>query len=97
MRMLLRIRMDTVKGNDAIKQGAVEKAIRGFVEKAHPEAAYFFPDKGKRAASFIIDMQDSSEIPPLVEPFFEALDAEVELVPEMNLDDLQKGLSALGS
>jgi hypothetical protein len=97
MRMLLRVRMDTAKGNKAIEDRNIAGAIKDFVDKYHPEAAYFFADRGKRAASFVIDMQDSSQIPVLAEPFFMGLEAEVEFVPVMNLDDLQKGLSAFMS
>ena len=37
-------------------------------------------------------MHDSSDIPAIVEPLFMGLDAEVELLPVMNTDDLRKGL-----
>jgi hypothetical protein len=40
-------------------------------------------------------LPDSSAIPPFAEPFFSALDAQVELAPVMNTEDLQKGLSQL--
>lgn len=96
MRMLLRVLMDTETGNAAVSNGTVEKVIKEFVDQAKPEAAYFFPDRGGRAASFVFDMADPSQIPGLVEPLFRALKAEVQLTPVMNLDDLQKGLSALG-
>jgi hypothetical protein len=33
---------------------------------------------------------------PFGEPFFMAVDAEVEVVPVMNAEDLQKGLGKLG-
>jgi hypothetical protein len=35
------------------------------------EAAYFYvDDEGRRCASIVIDMKDSSEMPGLAEPFF---------------------------
>ena len=40
------------------------------------------------------DMQHASEIPDIAEPLFAALNAEIELQPAMNADDLKKGLSA---
>jgi hypothetical protein len=40
-------------------------------------------------------MPDSSAIPPFAEPFFQELDAEVQISPVMNTDDLQKGLSGI--
>jgi hypothetical protein len=39
---------------------------------------------------------NASGIPPFAEPFFRELNANVELAPAMNGDDLQKGLSQLG-
>ncbi len=60
-----------------------------------PEAAYFLVDGGKRTAIIIFDMADPSQIPPVVEPFFHAMDASVELTPVMNIDDLQAGLAQL--
>ncbi len=96
MRTLRRVRIDRSAGNRAVSNGTVERVIKEFVAKAKPEAAYFFPDQGKRAASFVFDMQDPSEIPGLVEPLFKELEAEVQLTPVMNLEDLQKGLSVFG-
>lgn len=93
MRMLMRVRVDTEAGNQAIQGGRIEKIIQEFVEQNKPEAAYFFADQGKRSASFVVDMKDSSQIPALAEPFFLELNAEVQFLPVMNLDDLQKGLS----
>jgi hypothetical protein len=42
-------------------------------------------------------MKESSEIPIIAEPLFIGVNAEIELVPAMNADDLKKGLSAAKS
>ena len=44
----------------------------------------------------VFDLPDASEIPPFAEPFFTALNADVELAPAMNGVDLQSGLAQLG-
>ena len=47
-------------------------------------------------AYLVFDLPDSSGIPSFAEPFFRELNANLELAPVMNGDDLQKGLSQLG-
>ena len=59
-----------------------------------PEAAYFYPENGKRACLMVFDMKDPSQIPVIAERFFMELNAEVTLTPVMNADDLKKGLEA---
>jgi hypothetical protein len=38
-------------------------------------------------------MQESSQIPPIVEPLFIGMNAAVTLSPVMNAEELQKGLA----
>ncbi|QKG25817.1 DUF3303 family protein [Actinomadura verrucosospora] len=95
MRVMLQARMDTRMGNEALKNGTLQQTMQALVEKLKPEAAYFSPSDGKRSCTIVFDMQDSSQIPTIVEPLFTALGAEIEIVPVMNLDDLRKGLAAL--
>jgi hypothetical protein len=57
---------------------------------------YFTTFDGRRTAYMIFNLPDPSDIPPFAEPFFMALQAEVELAPVMDGADLQKGLSQLG-
>ena len=40
------------------------------------------------------DMADSSDLPIVAEPLFMALNAEIEVQPAMNLEDLNRGLGA---
>ncbi len=56
---------------------------------------YFTAFDGKRTAYLVFDMPDSSALPPFAEPFFVELNADVQVAPVMNSDDLQKGLSQL--
>ncbi|MFF6874757.1 MULTISPECIES: hypothetical protein [Streptomyces] len=96
MRVLLKASMDTEKANEAIRNGTLGKLIQESLEQIKPEAAYFTSEHGKRTAFLFFDMQDSSQMPVLSEPFFLQLNAEVTYTPVMNVDDVQKGLSQLG-
>jgi hypothetical protein len=95
MRFAVRINMPHETGNEAIRSGKLGDTLAGFVQKWRPEAAYFYPSKGKRGATFFLNMDDPSQLPVLVEPFFMGLNADVEVVPAMTFDDLKKGLAQI--
>ncbi|MGW2599392.1 hypothetical protein [Streptomyces klenkii] len=96
MRTLLRARMDTRTSNEAVKDGTMAKMIEEVVQQLEPEAAYFTALDGGRSCLIVFDMKDPSQMPGICEKFFVTAEAEVELHPVMNLDDLKKGLAALG-
>lgn len=96
MRVLLKASFDTEKANEAIRNGTLGKLVEESVAQIKPEAAYFTTDHGKRTAFLVFDLQDSSQMPVLSEPFFLNLDAEISYTPVMNLEDVKKGLSQLG-
>ncbi|HLI55763.1 MAG TPA: hypothetical protein VKY26_01900 [Actinomycetota bacterium] len=96
MRTMLTVVIDTPAGNAAVKDGAIGKYLDELAQQLKPEAMYFFATKGKRTALAVFDMTDSSQIPAICEPIFQGLNAEVELQPVMNAEDLQKGLAGLG-
>jgi hypothetical protein len=95
MRVMLKATLDTEKGNEAIRGGKLPQIMQEAMEKLKPEAAYFGPTGGRRTCFLVFDMQESSQMPPSLEPFFTDLNAEIEIFPVMNSDDLQKGLSQL--
>jgi hypothetical protein len=97
MRTLLRASFDVEVANKAIKDGSLPKMMKEVMEKIKPEASYFFPLNGKRTCLMVFDLKEPSDIPTLVEPFFMNLNAEIELIPVMNAEDLQKGLTNLMS
>lgn len=97
MRMLLKAQLDVEKGNAALNDGRLQQALQGVMNELAPEAAYFGPEDGKRTAWIVFDLQDPSQIPAVAEPFFQTVNASVELTPVMTGEELQSGLQrALG-
>ena len=92
MRMMLKFTVPMAKGNAAINDGSLAATTEAIMTKLKPEAAYFASLDGKRGGMLFFDLADPSQIVEVVEPFFLKLEAEVELVPVMNGDDLRKGL-----
>ncbi|MFI6145821.1 DUF3303 family protein [Streptomyces sp. NPDC051109] len=97
MRVMLRAHIHTQAGNEATKAGAMPQAMKKLMDRVKPEAAYFGPSEGVRSCWIVFDMKDSAEMPPLLEGLFGDLNAEIEISPVMNADDLAKGLSQLES
>lgn len=95
MRTFIKIQVPVQRGSKAIQDGTLPKIIGDFMERAKPEAAYFGVDGGQRTGFFVVDVKDSSELPPLFEPFFMSLDAAIEFTPVMNGEELKQGLSRL--
>ncbi|HXW43982.1 MAG TPA: DUF3303 family protein [Streptosporangiaceae bacterium] len=96
MRTIARITIPVEAGNRAVSDGTIGKLMMNAAEQWRPEAMYFTAFEGRRSAYMVFDMQDSADLPAFAEPFFNELDAEVELAPVMNSEDLQRGLSQLG-
>ena len=92
MRMMLKFTVPVEKGNAAIHDGTLGTIAEALMNQLKPEAAYFGPTNGKRGGMLFFDMAEPSQIVEVVEPLFLGLDAETELVPVMNADDLRKGL-----
>ncbi len=95
MRTLLKVRMDTQAANRAAEAGTMEKLLDTAVEMLRPEATYFCAEHGRRTAYFVFDLQEPGQIPSIAEPLFQEFDAEVDIQPVMNLDDLRTGFAAL--
>ena len=94
MRMMLKVSMPTDASNAAVKDGSLGKSIQDAMERLKPEAAYFFPEGGKRTALYVFDLANEAQIPVVAEPFFHAVNADITLIPVMNAEDVAKGIEA---
>lgn len=92
MRTLLRFTVDTNVGNTTIKSGKLPAVLKEIMDMIKPEAVYFYPENGHRAGIMIFDLKDASDIPVIAEPLFIHFNARVEMVPVMNVEDMQKGV-----
>lgn len=95
MRVLAHITVPVEQGNRALQDGSLPKLMQQTAEQWHPEAMYFGPSNGCRSAYIIFDMASQADMPAFSEPFFEQLNAQVELIPVMTAEDLQQGLGRL--
>lgn len=95
MRVMLKVKMDVEKANQAIKNGRMPQLIEGLVGQIKPEAAFFGVEDGYRCGYFVFDMTDTSTMPVIGEPLFMELGAAITLSPVMNAEELRKGLSMI--
>jgi hypothetical protein len=90
MRFMMKVEMPVEVANDMLVEGKLGSTISQILEQLEPEAAYFTTSGGDRAAFIFFEMADASEIPRVVEPWFLAFGACVEIVPVMVPADLEK-------
>ncbi len=95
MRCLLKASIPVEAGNATAKDGTLGSLIESILAELKPEKAYFLTEKGKRTALLFIDLQDPSQIPATVEPFFLAFNASVTITPVMTAEDLMKGAQSI--
>jgi len=93
MRLMLTFAIPVERGNAAAKAGTLGSAIEDLVKATSAETAYFTLIDGQRGGFLIFDATDPAVLPRILEPFFAALDAAVEVVPVLTLNDLKRGLS----
>ena len=95
VRFLIRSKVPTEAGNKTVQDPEFIKKLKDYMNKVKPEAAYFMPQGGERSAAFIINIESNDQIPSVVEPLFQWMGANVEVLPVMNFDDLKKGISKI--
>ena len=85
MRFLILAKIPTEDGNKMVQDPNLLRKLEKYINKVKAEATYFFEADGNRVASFIVDIENTEQIPVLVEPLFSGMGAHVELHPVMSL------------
>ena len=93
MRMLLKLTLPVEKGNEAIKNGSLQKTIETTMTALKPEAAYFTLENGQRTAFMFFEMAETSDVVGVLEPLWLGLSPDMWLTPAMNLDDMMAGFT----
>jgi hypothetical protein len=86
----MKVSIPVETGNQAAASGTLGKTIESICAELKPEAAYFATEHGQRTGFLFFDLKDSSQIPALAEPWFLAFNAQVDMQPCMNTEDLRK-------
>jgi hypothetical protein len=92
MRFLIRTRIPTNAGNKVLQDPNFLTKLEEYINKVKPEASYFMPIEGQRSCAFIVNAESNDQLPAMVEPLFQWMGANVDVIPVMNFDDLKRGL-----
>ena len=96
MRFLLKASLPIESGNAAIKDGTIGDTINSILGEQKPEAAYFGVEDGKRTAFIFLNMENGSDLPKILEPWFLAFNAQIEITPVMVGEDLGAAGQSIG-
>ena len=97
MRVMMIARMPHKEFNAALKAGSAGQKMNAILEDLKPESVYFTEMNGLRTAVLVVNIEKSTQIPSVAEPWFLTFNADVEFHPTMSPEDLQQaGLDKLG-
>ena len=95
MRMLMKVNIPVETGNAAARAGTLGSTIQKILADLKPESAYFLEEGGERTGFIVFDMQKSSELPAVAEPWFLAFNAKLTVRPVMSPADLAEAGPAI--
>jgi len=95
MRFLISATIAKDAGNRVIRDGTIGQLIESITGDLKPEYVFFRVHEGQRTVNCVVNVEDASQMPATLEPFWLALSADVTIDPIMLPADLQKGMQSL--
>lgn len=95
MRYLVKFHFPVESGNAALADPEFGNKLQQILSDMNAEAAYFTTVEGHRGGYIVVSFDDASKIPALAEPLFLWLNADVEFIPVMVIEDLVKAGPAI--
>ena len=81
--------------NQLLHSGRMPEVLQQILNDIKPEAMYFAPSAGRRTMFLIVDVADASQLVTKMEPLWLGANAEVEIIPVMTREDLERGLQTV--
>ena len=97
MRYLLKFHIPVESGNTSLRDPQFGTKMQQLLAELKAETAYFTIGNGQRGGYIVVNFDDASQIPALVEPLFVWLKADVEFMPVMLPEDLAKAGPAIAA
>jgi len=91
----VRATVPTTSGNKMVKDPNFLTNIENYIKKFNCEASYFTEIGGNRTMIFVLGLPSRDMVPTILEPLFLDLEANVEVHPAMNFDDVINTISIL--
>jgi hypothetical protein len=97
MRMIMLVQFPIEPFNTLVKNGSAGAKMKQLLDATKPEHVWFSERNGKRGGIMIVNLDNPSDVPRLAEPWFLALNAEVEFRIAMTPEDLgRSGIDSIG-
>jgi len=97
MRMLMHVEFPLEPFNTTVRDGSAGPKIQKILQAIKPEASYFSEHNGRRGGTFVVNVNDPSDVPALAEPWFLTFNAKVEFRIALTPEDLSHAsLDTLG-
>jgi hypothetical protein len=97
MRMLMTVELPVEPFNEGVRNGTVGETMGKILAEIKPEAVYFTEQCGQRTGILVVNVENSSDIPRIAEPWFLKFNAKCKSRIAMTPEDLQRaGLDEIG-
>lgn len=93
MKYIVKVKFPNDPGNELVKDSQFGMKMKQLLDDVKAESAYFATIDGCRGCYVVVNVNDSSQMVQIAEPFFLWLNASVEYIPVMTPTDLNNASS----